>query len=68
MIGAAFVLAVYRVSQGAYVPAAGLAALAAGLMLLDLANRRRRPFLKYVAWFAFALTGLSVVLTLQQMR
>lgn len=54
----AFGAAAYRASQGAWVEAAGLVSLGAGLILLGMAAGR--PGLKPVAWLAFLLTAVSI--------
>lgn len=56
----------YRVSQGAWVEASGLGALAAGLVLLQLAVRR--PALKPIAWAAFGVTVVSMAVVFFRMR
>jgi Na+/phosphate symporter len=54
----AFGAAAYRASQAAWVEAAGLVSLGAGLILLGMAARR--PGLKPFAWLAFLLTAVSI--------
>lgn len=51
--------AVMRAAQGAWVEATGLASLAAGLAALRLASTR--PSLKRLAYLAFLVTALAVV-------
>ena len=52
--------------QGAWIETAGLAALAAGLIVLQVA--RTRPALKPLAWVAFAVTAGSMILVWIRMR
>ena len=54
VITLAFGAAAYRVTQGAWVEATGLGALALGLVLLKLAEAR--PVLKPLAWMSFGMT------------
>lgn len=63
VIALAFGAAAFRASQGAWVEAGGLAALGAGLLIL-----RVWPAQKRVAWGAFALTGLSMLVVLLRGR
>jgi hypothetical protein len=58
--------AAYRLSQGAWVEASGLSALAAGLIALQLAPRR--PFLKPLAWLAFGVTAAAMVVVFLRQR
>ena len=62
----AFGAAVYRATQAAWVEAAGLAGLGAGLVILSLAARR--PSLRPLAWLAFLLTAASIVAVLVRGR
>jgi hypothetical protein len=62
VIALALGAAVFRAAQGAWVEAGGLASLGAGLIVLALA--RHRPVLRPVAWIAFTLTGLSMIVVL----
>ena len=55
-----------RISQGAWIEATGLFALALGLLALQ--GAARRPGLKPVAWSAFGITGLAMVAVLVRMR
>jgi len=55
-----------RVSQGAWIEAAGLSGLAFGLLALHLSAAK--PFLKPFAWVAFGVTGLSIVVVLVRMQ
>jgi hypothetical protein len=50
----------------AWVQAAGLVALAAGLIILQLAQRR--PAIKPLAWVAFAVTAGTMVVVWMRMR
>ena len=52
--------------QGAWLETAGLGALAAGLIVLQLA--RARPALKPLAWVAFAVTAGTMVAVWMRMR
>ena len=52
--------------QGAWLEAGGLAALAAGLIVLQFA--RTRPALKPLAWVAFAVTAGAMVAVWLRMR
>lgn len=55
----AFVAAIFRAQQQAWTEAVGLAALAAGLLLLRAAETR--PALRQYAYLAFFLTAVSVI-------
>jgi hypothetical protein len=55
-----------RATQQAWVEAAGLLALAGGLVILQLA--RRRPALKPLAWLAFAITAGTMVVVWMRVR
>jgi hypothetical protein len=61
-----FGAALFKVSQAAWVEATGLAALFAGLLFLQLATKS--PRLKPLAWCAFAVTGVSMVVVFLRMR
>jgi len=58
----AFVAAAFRVSQGAWIEATGLASLGGGLLVLKLAATR--PVLKPLAYVAFLVTAFSIVVVL----
>jgi len=58
----AFGAAIYRLTQAAWIEAAGLAGLGSGLVLLGLAARR--PALRPLAWLAFLLTAGSIIAVL----
>ncbi len=60
VITLAFGAAVYRLSQGAWVEAGGLLALGAGLIALTLSARK--PAARRVAFVAFGVTALAVVI------
>ncbi len=62
----AFGAAAYRASQTAWIEAAGLACLGAGLVCLAAA--RKRPGLKPLAWVAFLGTAVSMGLVLLRAR
>jgi hypothetical protein len=49
-----------------WVQAAGLVALAAGLIILQLAHRR--PAIRPLAWVAFAVTAATMVVVWARMR
>jgi hypothetical protein len=55
-----------RLSQQAWVEAAGLGALAAGLVALELSAAR--PSLRPVAWVAFTVTLLAMVIVFVRMQ
>jgi hypothetical protein len=55
----AFIVAGVQARAGAWVEAAGLAALGAGLIVLHLAETR--PRVKPLAWLAFAVTVAAMV-------
>jgi hypothetical protein len=59
-------VSLYRATQGAWVESGGLAALAAGLILLRLAVKR--PALKPAAWIAFGVTALSMIVVALRSR
>ena len=56
----------YRLSQAEWVAAAGLAGLAGGLIVLQLAPSR--PKLKPLAWGCFGITVIAMLLTYLRMR
>jgi hypothetical protein len=60
VIALAFIAGAMRIAQGAWVEAAGLFGLGAGLAILKLA----RPALRPVAYVAFVITALSIVIVL----
>jgi hypothetical protein len=60
VIALAFIAGAMRIAQGAWVEAAGLFGLGAGLAILKLA----RPALRPVAYVAFLITALSIVIVL----
>jgi len=62
VIALAFIAAVMRASQGAWIEATGLAGLGAGLVCLKFA--KDRPALKPVAIALFVVTGLSIAVVL----
>jgi hypothetical protein len=53
-----------RAYQGAWMAAAGLVALAAGLLCLRLGETR--PALKRVAWICFAVTAVAMLMVYRQ--
>jgi hypothetical protein len=60
VIALAFIAGAMRIAQGAWIEAAGLFGLGAGLAMLKLA----RPALRPVAYVAFLITALSIVIVL----
>jgi hypothetical protein len=58
--------AAFRLSEGAWVETTGLAALAAGLIILQLSPRR--PGLKPFAWVAFSVTAVTMIVVFVRMR
>jgi hypothetical protein len=60
VIALALIAGAMRVSQGAWIEAAGLFGLGVGLAILRFA----RPSLRPAAYAAFLLTALSIVLVL----
>ncbi len=60
VIALAFIAGAMRVSQGAWIEAAGLFALGIGLAILRLAHPKWRP----AAYISFLVTALSIVLVL----
>jgi hypothetical protein len=58
--------AVLRARDHAWVETIGLGALAVGLTCLRLADTRRQPALKRVAWFCFALTLIAMGVVFQR--
>jgi hypothetical protein len=55
-----------RATQQAWLETGGLVALAAGLIILQLAQRR--PALKPLAWVAFAVTAATMIAVWMRMR
>jgi Na+/phosphate symporter len=55
-----------QVSRQAWLEATGLAALAAGLIILNVAATR--PALKPLAWAAFATTAVTMVVVFVRMQ
>jgi hypothetical protein len=66
LIALAFGLGVYRAAQGAWLASAGLFAMAAGLVVLRLAERR--PALRPIAYLCFVATALTIAAILIQGR
>lgn len=66
VIALALALTVFRLTQREWIAAAGLAGLAGGLIVLQLAARR--PALKPLAWASFAVTAIAMVLVYLRMR
>jgi hypothetical protein len=58
--------ALRRATQDAWVEAGGLFALAAGLIILQLAQRK--PAIKPLAWVAFAMTAAAMVVVWVRLR
>jgi hypothetical protein len=57
-------LGIFRAVQGAWVPAAGLFAMAAGLIVLKLAEKQ--PRIRPIAYVCFAGTAVTIVMILIQ--
>jgi hypothetical protein len=57
--------AALRITQGAWIEALGLGALAAGLILLKVAETR--PALKPLAWTSFGVTACAMAVVLLRM-
>ena len=55
----AFVAALMRAAQGAWVETAGLTGLGAGLVFLRVAERK--PAARTYAWICFAVTAASMI-------
>lgn len=66
LIALALGVMVYRLSQGEGVAALGLAGLAGGLIVLQMAPSR--PRLKPLAWACFGVTVVAMVITYIRMR
>jgi hypothetical protein len=64
VIGLAFVAAALRASQRAWIEAAGLSSLGAGLLVLRFAAGR--PALKPIAYAAFAVTAVTLGIALMR--
>jgi len=62
----ALVATAIRVNDRAWLEASGLAALAAGLVVVQLASTR--PALKPLAWAAFSVTAVVMVIVAVRMR
>jgi hypothetical protein len=62
----AFVVAAVQLSRGAWVEASGLAGLGAGLLILRA--RGNQPTWRRLAWAAFSVTGLAILVVLLRMR
>jgi hypothetical protein len=62
LIALALGLAAYRARQRAWLPAAGLLAMAIGLIVLKLAERR--PGIRPVAYVCFAGTAVTIAVIL----
>jgi hypothetical protein len=60
VIALAIVAAALRARDKAWVEVIGLSALAAGLLVLRVAEARRQPALKKVAWVLFAFTIVAL--------
>jgi len=60
VIGLAVIAAALRARDHAWIETAGLSALAAGLVLLRLAETRQQPALKKTAWLLFAVTIVAM--------
>jgi hypothetical protein len=62
----AFAAAVAQVSRGAYVEAAGLVGLGAGLLILR--QWGRDPRRRWLAWAAFGITAAAMAVVAMRMR
>jgi hypothetical protein len=62
----AFVVAAVQLSRGAWVEAAGLAGLGSGLLILRVWGAQ--PARRRLAWLAFSVTGLAIVVVLLRLR
>ena len=60
VIALAIVAAVMRARDKAWIEVIGLGSLAAGLLCIRLADTRRQPQLKRVAWLLFAVTIVAM--------
>jgi hypothetical protein len=61
LIALTLAVMVYRLSQREWVAAAGLAGLAGGLIVLQMALSR--PRIKPVAWILFGVTAVAMIIT-----
>ena len=70
VIAVAIVAAVLRARDRAWTETIGLAALAAGLVCMRLAESRQQPQLKKIAWvlFAFTIVALGFVFRRDYLR
>jgi hypothetical protein len=66
IIALALGAAAMRIAQHAWIESTGLAALAAGLVILQMAARR--PALKPLAWAAFTVTAATMVVVWVRMQ
>jgi len=66
LIALALGVGLYRAAQGAWLASAGLLALAGGLVVLKLAERR--PAIRPIAYVCFAATAATIVFILIQGR
>ena len=66
VIALAFVAAALQASRGALIEASGLVGLGAGLVFLKLGTGR--PQLKVLAYAAFGVTVLAMIVALIRMR
>jgi hypothetical protein len=62
----AFGVALFRMSQGAWVEAGGLLGLGGGLVILKVGERR--PAVRRLAYIGFAVTAISIVTVLLRKR
>jgi hypothetical protein len=62
----AFVLAIIRLQDRAWVDGTGLLSLAIGLSCLRLADLKQMPILKKVAWVCFGVTIAAMGIVLQR--
>ena len=66
LIALALGVGVYRATQGAWLASGGLMTMAAGLVILKLAERA--PRLRSIAYVCFAATAADIVVILIQRR
>jgi hypothetical protein len=66
VIALAVIAAVLRARDHAWIETAGLGALAAGLILLRVADARQQPALKKLAWVLFAVTVAAMAVVFKR--
>jgi hypothetical protein len=65
VIALAFGVAVLQATRGAWVEAVGLLGLGIGLVVLRVTSH---PAKRRVAWLAFLVTGVAIIIVLLRMR